>query len=109
MTAAASAETLLNAKFTELNERMTRLQRDRSRSQEPLEADFAEQAVQRENDEVLDRLAAATAEELTQIRHAIHRLADGQYGVCERCGESISAERLQVVPEATLCMRCLGA
>ncbi len=40
------------------------------------------------------------------IRHALQRLADGNYGVCERCGKPIDPERLEIVPLAHLCIEC---
>ncbi len=39
--------------------------------------------------------------------HAALRLIDkGKYGICERCGKEIAAERLEVRPDATLCVSC---
>lgn len=40
------------------------------------------------------------------IKHALHVVDLGQYGICERCGEKIQPERLEVRPDATLCMNC---
>ena len=40
------------------------------------------------------------------IEHALWVIDQGQYGICERCGEQISPERLEVKPDATLCMNC---
>ena len=39
-------------------------------------------------------------------RHALEKAAAGRYGICERCGQPISAERLEIVPLATLCIEC---
>lgn len=41
---------------------------------------------------------------LAQIDHALARIAEGTYGVCERCGEAIGLERLLARPAATLCI-----
>lgn len=43
---------------------------------------------------------------LIQTRHALERIADGSYGVCEVRGEPIGKARLQAFPRATLCMEC---
>ncbi len=43
---------------------------------------------------------------LQEIDRAIVRAQRGMYGVCERCGKSISKERLQVMPSASLCIEC---
>jgi len=41
-----------------------------------------------------------------EIDRALAKLADGDYGVCDVCGEVISDERLEALPWATLCVRC---
>jgi RNA polymerase-binding protein DksA len=41
---------------------------------------------------------------LDEIEAALARLDDGTYGLCTRCGRQISAERLEAVPYATLCI-----
>ncbi|MFZ3154514.1 TraR/DksA family transcriptional regulator [Pseudomonas sp.] len=69
-------------------------------------ADFAEQAQQRQNDEVLEALLAEAEAALRQVGLAKLRLADGQYGLCLRCGEAISPARLQVMPAAEFCLAC---
>jgi len=43
---------------------------------------------------------------LKQIERALERLEKGTYGVCERCGKRIPEERLQALPQATLCTGC---
>ncbi len=43
---------------------------------------------------------------LTQIDAAMLRLADGSYGICERCGQPISEARLAARPVTTLCITC---
>lgn len=40
------------------------------------------------------------------IEHALRVIDLGQYGVCERCGGEIPPARLEVKPDATLCMDC---
>ena len=46
------------------------------------------------------------ARELKAIQVALARLKRGEYGRCERCGEDISAGRLEALPHATLCIEC---
>ena len=43
---------------------------------------------------------------LKLIDAALERLARGEFGICEECGESIPAKRLTVVPWATYCVHC---
>jgi DnaK suppressor protein len=43
---------------------------------------------------------------LDQNLHAIERLDNGTYGICESCGNPIGKLRLQAAPRATLCVTC---
>jgi RNA polymerase-binding protein DksA len=52
---------------------------------------------------------------LTQLEHklegvegALRSIEKGKYGICERCGKEIAPERLEVRPDATLCISCQG-
>ncbi len=51
-------------------------------------------------------LANNARDMLTQIEHALGRIHDGSYGVCESCGEPIGKMRLMAFPRATLCLPC---
>ncbi|MFA5940562.1 MAG: TraR/DksA C4-type zinc finger protein [Sinimarinibacterium sp.] len=90
----------------ELADRLARIRRDRRRADGPLPQDFEDQATARENDDVLDRLEQATADDLAQFDRALRHARAGEYGVCERCGSGISASRLHALPQATLCADC---
>lgn len=72
------------------------------------DADFAEQAVERQNEEVLEALLAEAEAGLREVELARQRLAEGRYGDCRRCGEDIGAARLDALPAAELCVRCAG-
>ena len=41
-----------------------------------------------------------------KIAYSLTRLKRGTYGKCENCGKMIEAERLEVLPTATLCLSC---
>jgi DnaK suppressor protein len=51
-------------------------------------------------------LANNTRDMLVQAEHALARIDNRTYGVCENCGNPIGKARLQVFPRATLCMTC---
>ena len=51
-------------------------------------------------------LVAGARTGLEQNQHALDRLDDGSYGICESCGNPIGKLRLQAYPRATLCMSC---
>ena len=43
---------------------------------------------------------------LTALVAAERRVAKGEYGLCEDCGESIGFARLEAQPSASRCVRC---
>ena len=43
---------------------------------------------------------------LNAVEQALRKLADGTYGLCERCSGRIPASRLKVMPFASLCLKC---
>lgn len=45
-------------------------------------------------------------EKLRSIDEAILRIDEGEYGVCEECGEEIPIGRLKVLPFARYCVKC---
>jgi DnaK suppressor protein len=96
----------LLARKLELQTRIARVHDDLTRATESPEQDFAEQAVQRENDEVLAQLEVSARAELARIDRALARVANGTYGLCERCGSDIDPARLRVVPDANRCVTC---
>lgn len=68
--------------------------------------DSAEQAQERENDEVVDAIGNETSLSIRVIQAALERIDNGTYGACEQCGEAIGEARLKVIPEATRCVSC---
>ena len=70
------------------------------------EADFADRVAYTENDDVLEALDDAGRAEMDAIQHALQRIVSGAYGQCVGCGEDIAAGRLEVMPEAALCLAC---
>jgi RNA polymerase-binding protein DksA len=43
---------------------------------------------------------------LEDVEAAMRSIERGKYGICERCGKEIPTERLEVRPDATLCVQC---
>ncbi|MDP2664216.1 MAG: TraR/DksA C4-type zinc finger protein [bacterium] len=43
---------------------------------------------------------------LKDISSALEKIKNGKYGVCEKCGGKIKAERLEAYPEAKNCSKC---
>jgi DnaK suppressor protein len=99
----APAKARLEAELAELEDRLSRLERDLA---EPPDADSSERAVQMEDDESLERQAALVAQEIASARRALQRIEDGTYGECVNCGNAIAPGRLEARPEASLCIAC---
>ncbi len=89
-----------------INVRREKLARHVSHREEPLPQDFAEQAVELENDETMVALEDELYEQLRAVDDALARLDAGTYGQCTECGEPIAAERLEALPAARLCIEC---
>jgi RNA polymerase-binding protein DksA len=102
----AQVKAHLEARKTELLERHGRIARHTRHREEPLPQDFAEQAVELENQEVLEALDAEVEDELRQIDRALGRLDAGEYQQCKSCGEDIPGERLEALPTTSLCVDC---
>ena len=66
------------------------------------QADVGTETFEREKDlSILEQVEA----ELDDIEHALGRLDDGTYGVCEACGEPIDDARLEAMPAARFCIK----
>lgn len=90
----------------ELNGRLSKITAEVKHADEPLSADFAEQVVEMENNEVLDALGNATRIEIEKIKQAITKMDQGEYGICQVCGEQISTGRLAAIPFSSMCIKC---
>ena len=73
---------------------------------EPVSQDFAEQAVELENEEVVERLDEEAKHELALVNAALKRLENGEYGRCESCGSEINKSRLEALPHTAKCIHC---
>ena len=43
---------------------------------------------------------------LKSIERATRLAENGTYGICESCGDRIDPARLEILPQATLCLKC---
>lgn len=43
---------------------------------------------------------------LERVNHALKKLENGTYGICEDCGVRIDRARLEVLPQAVYCLDC---
>lgn len=96
-------DVLLNRK-RELYSRLNKIEKDLDTLKS---GDSADRAIERENDEVLEEFGTTGLREIEAIDAALDRIAAGTFGICAKCGEPISAERLAAVPHAALCKECM--
>jgi DnaK suppressor protein len=94
------------------------LEQEREQTQKELENLRAELRAEIEHDDIDDvasdlverdktyALIMTLERRLENIEHAVEQAHEGGYGICEDCGITIDPERLEIFPEATLCVDC---
>ncbi len=93
----------LEAQLAELEQRQDSIAQDLA---EPLNANSSEQAIEMEDDASLEGQAALIVRGIASVNRALQRIENGTYGECVRCGTGIAPGRLEVRPEAALCISC---
>jgi RNA polymerase-binding transcription factor DksA len=64
-------------------------------------ADIGTETFEREKDlSILEQVEA----ELADVEHALRRLEDGTYGICDACRQPINEARLEALPAARFCL-----
>src|SRR5919197_2046299 len=76
-------------------------ERDAEATQDP--ADMAANAYTKE---LLMSMSTNDRQLLESIDSALFRIAEGEYGYCDNCGQPIQEKRLEAVPWAHHCVRC---
>lgn len=65
------------------------------------EVDFA---IDSEQDEINSQMVEIESRELENIEHALEKIREGTYGICEVTGRPIPLARLKALPYATMCI-----
>lgn len=99
-------QTLITARLNELGVRLHEIDHELG---EPKDSDLGDQAIDLEDDEVLEALGQAAQKEAGLLKLALGRIKDGSYGDCQKCGGAISDARLNAVLYAPLCKTCAAA
>lgn len=99
-------ETRKEQLLTRLGELRSRLVKIDDELDQPHSTMFAEAAIERESDEMLEDLGAAGLQEIRMIEAALGRMDRGEYGICVTCGDPISEERLNILPQTPKCRNC---
>lgn len=97
----AILETQLADLMSQSKDKVSELVEQRETDADPLDL-----AVSESNRDFSLRLADRERRLVTKIRYALDRMAEGEYGVCESCGEAIGFGRLMARPVAKECIDC---
>lgn len=96
-------KTQLEARLTVLEARLGAIEAELDSHQSK---DWDDLATERETDEVLEGLGLSGQQEIRMIKAALVRIEEGEFGICTKCGETISAERLETLPYTPFCRAC---
>ena len=99
----AAQRARLEKKKAELNARLERVTANLRRGRDP---DSKERAKELEDSEVVDALGNEARLEISKITEALRRMDDDEYGICDECGSTIEAGRLEAHPYARKCIDC---
>ena len=72
-------------------------------------ADSADLAIRSTDCDLTMASMEVGSQELEQIESALQKIDDGEFGVCESCGDPIGSTRLRALPFATECIECKSA
>lgn len=107
--------TVLAERLRALDDQLARLDADAA----SLRADRADATADDEHDpegstlsgewQRVEALREAALRDRAAVTEALGRLDAGTYGICIRCRQPIPAERLEVMPTATMCVPCASA
>jgi DnaK suppressor protein len=97
----------------QLESQMESLQKNSESHQQQIEGthdtpDFVgpDRAAELESLEVDSWVVDSEVQLLEKIQHALDRIDDGSYGICEACNEEIPSARLEAKPSVSLCLVC---
>ena len=99
----AKREAVLRARRAELTRHLTEVEHTLD---EAPPKDWEDRSSERQGDEVLESLGQAELAELRQIDAALDRIAEGEYGICQKCGADILEARLDLLPATPFCKSC---
>lgn len=103
----ALIDTLIEER-TQLEEQLKELGTS-DRSKGDFDPNFADSSqVTAERGEI-EALRLSLQERLKDVDHALKKVSQDNYGLCETCGAEIAIERLEAMPTARYCMTCATA
>lgn len=103
MTTLTTRKTELEARLAQLRGRLAGIEAELDSHHT---ADWEDLATEREGDEVLEGMGLSGQQEIRRIAAALDRMAQGEYGICVKCGTEIGAARLDALPDTPFCRNC---
>ena len=58
------------------------------------------------NKSVTESALRQAKDKLSKLRHALNRIDDEQFGLCQRCGKAIPVMRVVLMPQSPYCVNC---
>jgi DnaK suppressor protein len=94
-----------------LNQRVKELRSEAGKTVENMDEDEnfpdpTDRASMESNRNSILRIRDRERKLIFKIQEALQRIDDGEYGICDQCGEDIGIERLKARPVTTLCIQC---
>jgi len=68
--------------------------------------DINDEATRSMNRRILMSIGDKSLQTLQKIEDALERIGSGEYGQCAECGAGIPEGRLELIPQAALCVPC---
>lgn len=106
----ATREQIITRERRKLLEERSRLTGEIERLREALKTEVDVDAEEGDPDLIEREKNVALVSQLERkkedVEAALRLIEKGKYGICERCGKEIPTERLEVRPDATLCVQC---
>lgn len=103
-------EQIISRERRKLLEERSRLSGELERLREALKTEVDVDAEEGDPDLIEREKNVALVSQLERkkegVEAALRLIEKGKYGICERCGKEIPTERLEVRPDATLCVQC---
>lgn len=106
----ATREQIILRERRRLQEELQRLRGETERLAEALKVEVDVDSEEGDPD-LIEReknvaLLAQLEGKISRVERALRQIDKGKYGVCERCGQEIPTERLEVRPDVAYCVSC---
>ncbi|MFW0884884.1 TraR/DksA family transcriptional regulator [Candidatus Acidulodesulfobacterium sp. H_13] len=99
-------ETLINMKKVIFKEIDASIKEGSSKDPAEYRGDNYDIASNERDRELSYMLGDRERKKVREIDDALYKIKEGEYGICDECGETISKKRLKIIPYSNLCINC---